>query len=943
MANDLTLDIGINTDKAVRGIENLSSTLKSLAGAAAAVFASKQIIDFFDSGIQAAIAQEQAMASLGQQLKATGEFSTQALDQFASFADEMEKTTQYGDDLVISQLAVAKAMGLSNEQSKELVKAASELSAVTGDSLASSVEQLGKTYDGITGKSPVLKAALAGISKEALEAGKGIKAVQDALGGSAAAQIDTYAGALKQAENAYGNFQESIGKIIIENPTLIAAIKGATEIFSLLETAIKDNSVEISKFVTTSVQIFLFSLNEMVQGTGLAIKGFQVISNGLLVFGAAALKAGEIFLKVFGGEESKKRADELEKLGLQFESFFKERVEGQKDFNKGFDDLAKQIEDIALKAANATEKIAKVEKKASEERKKRSKAEQKLQDEKEKALKEFAALEKKIILETSTELGKLDIKRNEDLASLNRYEKLGVVGKEQSADLKKSIDEKYEKDKKAITEKGLDDEIKIYENNIKAIKRKYGEQVEIVKAGEQKIAKILSDKITTDDQGRVIQVETVLSKEATDLLTGMASNIVSGIGQGANGAASTIAGAVGGIVSFFAGPGFGSIIREILMLFFQDPALFEEQIKGFAKAIPALVENFADNIANIVDIILEIVPELIPAIIAQFPKLIRSFAELFTEIWYKLIPGLIKIFFKEFLPELGRSLSEGFKKAVDDIEREVPIIFENIKNYFKTDFPRDVKAAAEAIKVGFAEGVKNFISGVSRAGTNFFNGIIPAIVGIRNALNEVGPRLVAFTLEAAAKIGAALTDFRDKIADGAGEFGARISDAFTGAVDNFVVFFKEKLPEAFQDFGTQISDAATNFASGVGDAVNQMVDKIKGAFGGGNDKAKSTFSKVTGIPAATGITEVPRGFNNDTFAARLSSGERVVDNNTNKDLKDFLANSQSGGLNSQEAIALLRQIAAGNSGNTVIELTIDKKVLSKTILDLNRRNERLSV
>jgi hypothetical protein len=50
---------------------------------------------------------------------------------------------------------------------------------------------------------------------------------------------------------------------------------------------------------------------------------------------------------------------------------------------------------------------------------------------------------------------------------------------------------------------------------------------------------------------------------------------------------------------------------------------------------------------------------------------------------------------------------------------------------------------------------------------------------------------------------------------------------------------------------------------------------------------------IAGVPLATGITEVPGGFNNDTFPARLTSGERVVTAEQNKDLTAFLAgNSQ---------------------------------------------------
>lgn len=50
-------------------------------------------------------------------------------------------------------------------------------------------------------------------------------------------------------------------------------------------------------------------------------------------------------------------------------------------------------------------------------------------------------------------------------------------------------------------------------------------------------------------------------------------------------------------------------------------------------------------------------------------------------------------------------------------------------------------------------------------------------------------------------------------------------------------------------------------------------------------------SNIVGTPLATGITEVPAGFQNDTFPARLTSGERVVSAPQNRDLTEFLAGS----------------------------------------------------
>lgn len=61
----------------------------------------------------------------------------------------------------------------------------------------------------------------------------------------------------------------------------------------------------------------------------------------------------------------------------------------------------------------------------------------------------------------------------------------------------------------------------------------------------------------------------------------------------------------------------------------------------------------------------------------------------------------------------------------------------------------------------------------------------------------------------------------------------------------------------------------------------------------------ANVAKIAGTPLKTGITEVPRsssgGNSGDNFPAILSPGERVVDSQTNQDLKAFLANQGGGG------------------------------------------------
>lgn len=82
-------------------------------------------------------------------------------------------------------------------------------------------------------------------------------------------------------------------------------------------------------------------------------------------------------------------------------------------------------------------------------------------------------------------------------------------------------------------------------------------------------------------------------------------------------------------------------------------------------------------------------------------------------------------------------------------------------------------------------------------------------------------------------------------------------------------------------------------------------------------------AQIVGTPLAEGITSVPAGFGNDTFPARLSTGERVVDAGTNQDLKAFLSGSNA-------MIPLLQAIATSVK-NQKAQITV--VVGTKTIFD----------
>lgn len=88
------------------------------------------------------------------------------------------------------------------------------------------------------------------------------------------------------------------------------------------------------------------------------------------------------------------------------------------------------------------------------------------------------------------------------------------------------------------------------------------------------------------------------------------------------------------------------------------------------------------------------------------------------------------------------------------------------------------------------------------------------------------------------------------------------------------------------------------------------------------DLIPGDFPKIPVPQLATG-GEIPEGFPNDTFPARLTSGENVVDRSTNDDLKEFLAQNRNG-------------------KDMVIKLYVGEKQLADVLLNLNRQGFRVS-
>ena len=235
----------------------LSSTFKEFgaqAVAAAAAFASYQTVV---RAVGEAVEAEKAVTQLSLAIASTGEYSKEAIVGLTDFSNELSALTGIDDDVINGQLALAKSFGISNDQAKSMVKAASNLAAVTGQDLESAVRQLGGTYDGTLGKIANLGPAFRNLTKEQIEAGAAIDLINKKFAGAGEALGTTFEGSLNKLTNSVNDAFKEIGKVIINNPTLINALKKTAELFQDL--------APIVASITTYV-----------------IKAFEIMASGIL-------------------------------------------------------------------------------------------------------------------------------------------------------------------------------------------------------------------------------------------------------------------------------------------------------------------------------------------------------------------------------------------------------------------------------------------------------------------------------------------------------------------------------------------------------------------------------------------------------------------------------------------------------------------------------------
>ena len=217
---DKTADVAEKAEKSVektsKKSKNFGEILKTIKQkvngttiAGIAVAASiKKTVDALNDCEAAYKVQRNAEIALQQAAKNNPYLNDESVYNLRNFASELQSMSNIGDEQSLQVMAQLAAMGRTEEQIQAIMKAAADMSAVTGNSIQNIAVQLNKTYSGLAGELGEANSAIRGLSKEELEAGKAIDIIAQQYNGQAAAMADNTV----QLANAWGDFKENIGR-----------------------------------------------------------------------------------------------------------------------------------------------------------------------------------------------------------------------------------------------------------------------------------------------------------------------------------------------------------------------------------------------------------------------------------------------------------------------------------------------------------------------------------------------------------------------------------------------------------------------------------------------------------------------------------------------------------------------------------------------------------
>lgn len=879
MASQIDLEINANFDKVNKALGSLvketekqtASIQKSFSnaflGIAAVATAALGAISFKEM-IHAATEADKVVTRLNVALKVSGNFSRQTSEEFQKLGEEIERTTGVTDETINALIATAQGLGLTTKETKNLITASSDVAAVLGTDVQDAAVQLEKTLSGNVPRAlGILFPEIKKLSAEALASGEAIRLLGDRFKGAGAAVVENFGGQLKIAGVGLENILENAGKVITQNPLFVAGIKAAGAIFFDLAETISRNTTEMIRLTNQAI----VGLIRGIQGVIRFVIEFRTellglaIALGTAFAGPAVLSGVASFIVLLKG---------LGSAIIAFASSVNIATIASNAFK------ASVTLGLSLAVAGLIELFRKFE----------NPIQQAVLQFRQASVAVLAFLKTFSSGSVAGAFQKQIDGLNETIAQTTEEANKLKKGQE---DLGKGIDQNLDQTAKYI--EGLQERIsletkltnatvKASDERAKAIQQEVDAQRQRIKAAQAEIVKsaaaspfdalfgqnVSLGKFQQEKGVTGSDVAAANAQAGVGAGVGLLGQAVSGKGDnaGLEAASKTISSIVGGLANTLL-PGIGQAATQLFEALSQGPQAIQALIKSFIDAIPKVLDAIVAALPVILNNLGTIISTLLLNVVKQLPFIVDAIVASIDDIILGIVSNLGPII-------------DALIAAVLDIPRllleQIPLVLQSLAD---------------------------------------------KLPGIIQKLVEDAPRIIS---ELISKLPVLISEIISKLPTIAIQFAIALAGQSAYIATTFSIELIKQLPTIIKSF-------ITGLLTAVKEGFKNL---FSGIFGGGEGGGGGILGSIKGalgsIGKAFGFAEggiVPQGFNNDSFPARLSSGERIVSAGENERLSQFLDRAEQGG-------------GTGAPQNLTVNLMIGEEQLANVILQLNQRGFRLN-
>jgi hypothetical protein len=258
------------------------------------------VVAFSSTFIKAFTEEQDAVNSLTTSLQATGNATPAVVAAYSAMATQFQATTKYADEAIIAAQSTLTTIGqVGPEQMQLALTAVTNLASGMKMDLSQAALMVAKAFESGGEHLGKLKTLLGEAYHEGMTATEMLDAINQRFGPAAQNELNTYNGQLENMNNQMSDFNEQIGKVLVD---MLTKVLGA---FRSLPESVQTVTIAVVA-IGTAIAPVLVSLSSLISilattgiGAGMmtaltAIVGVMTGPAGLVV--AAVALAAAIYL-----------------------------------------------------------------------------------------------------------------------------------------------------------------------------------------------------------------------------------------------------------------------------------------------------------------------------------------------------------------------------------------------------------------------------------------------------------------------------------------------------------------------------------------------------------------------------------------------------------------------------------------------------------------------